>query len=132
MSGDWFALVGDMAQRNVSEMFVDKIFIGVDGIHAEHGLTTNYPDQAAIHRAMMRQARQRIIVADYHKIGVVGASLRHRLQHGRGYFVCRHTLTPPVPGARAECDSLWISLHQSRARPDPVRRWCGAGGLNQG
>lgn len=64
-----------MAQRNIAEMFVDKAFIGVDGIHAEHGLTTNYPDQAAIHRAMMRQARQRIVVADHRKIGVVGSSL---------------------------------------------------------
>jgi DeoR family transcriptional regulator of aga operon len=75
LSGDWFALVGDVAQRNVAEIFVDKVFIGVDGVHAEHGLTTNYPDQAAIHRAMMRQARQRIVVADHRKIGVVGASL---------------------------------------------------------
>src|SRR5262245_19894007 len=75
LSGDWFALVGDVAQRNVGEMFVDKVFIGVDGIHCEHGLTTNYPDQAAIHRAMMRQARQRIIVADHRKIGVVGTTL---------------------------------------------------------
>lgn len=75
LSGDWFALVGDVAQRNVGEMFVDKVFIGVDGIHAEHGLTTNYPDQAAIHRAMMRQARQRIVVADHRKIGLVGASV---------------------------------------------------------
>lgn len=75
LSGDWFALVGDVAQRNVSEMFVDKVFIGVDGIHPEHGLTTNYPDQAAIHRAMMRQARQRIVVADHRKIGIVGASV---------------------------------------------------------
>ena len=75
LSGDWFALVGDVAQRNVGEMFVDKVFIGVDGVHAEHGLTTNYPDQAAIHRAMMRQARQRIIVADHRKIGIVGASV---------------------------------------------------------
>jgi DeoR family transcriptional regulator of aga operon len=75
LSGGWFALVGDMAQRNVSEMFVDKIFIGVDGIHPEHGLTTNYPDQAAIHRAMMRQARQRIVVADHRKIGLIGTSL---------------------------------------------------------
>src|SRR5262245_35349092 len=75
LSGDWFALVGDMAQRNVAEMFVDKVFIGVDGIHREHGMTTNYPDQAAIHRAMMRQARQRIIVADHRKIGVVGTTL---------------------------------------------------------
>jgi len=75
LSGDWFALVGDVAQRNVGEMFVDKVFIGVDGIHREHGLTTNYPDQAAIHRAMMRQARQRIIVADHRKIGVVGTTI---------------------------------------------------------
>lgn len=75
LSGDWFALVGDVAQRNAAEMFVDKVFIGVDGIHSEHGLTTNYPEQASIHRAMMRQARQRIVVADHRKIGVVGTSV---------------------------------------------------------
>jgi DeoR family transcriptional regulator of aga operon len=75
LSGDWFALVGDVAQRNVGEMFFDKAFIGVDGAHAEHGLTTNYPDQAAIHRAMMRQARERVIVADHRKIGTLGRSL---------------------------------------------------------
>jgi len=75
LSGDWFALVGDLAQRTVGEMFVDKVFIGVDGIHHEYGLTTNYPDQAAIHRALMRQARERIVVADHRKIGVIGTSL---------------------------------------------------------
>src|SRR4030095_8779625 len=75
LSSDWFALVGPAAAESVSEMFVDKVFIGVDGIHSEHGLTTNYPDQAAIHRQMMRQARQRIVVADHRKIGVVGSSL---------------------------------------------------------
>ena len=75
LSGDWFALVGDVAQRNVGEMFFDKAFIGVDGAHAEQGMTTNYPDQAAIHRTMMRQARQRIIVADHRKIGTIGRSL---------------------------------------------------------
>src|SRR5215475_12556518 len=75
LSGDWFALVGDVAQRNASEMFVDKAFIGVDGIHGELGLTTNYPDQAAIHRVMLQLARQRIIVADHRKIGVIGTAL---------------------------------------------------------
>jgi DeoR family transcriptional regulator of aga operon len=75
LSGDWFALVGDMAQRNVSEMFVDKVFIGVDGIHAEYGITTNYPDQAAIHRALMKQARVRIVIADHRKVNVLGTSL---------------------------------------------------------
>jgi DeoR/GlpR family transcriptional regulator of sugar metabolism len=75
LSGDWFALVGDVAQRNIGEVFYDKAFIGVDGAHAEHGMTTNYPDQAAIHRAMMRQARQRIVLADHRKIGTIGRSL---------------------------------------------------------
>jgi DeoR family transcriptional regulator of aga operon len=75
LSGDWFAVVGDIAQRNTTEIFVDKVFIGVDGIHPEHGLTTNYPDQAAIHRSMMKQARQRIVVADHRKIGLLGSSL---------------------------------------------------------
>lgn len=75
LSGDWFALVGPAAIQSVSEIFVDKVFVGVDGIHAEHGLTTNYPEQATIHRAMMRQARQKIVVADHRKLGATGAAL---------------------------------------------------------
>jgi DeoR family transcriptional regulator, aga operon transcriptional repressor len=75
LSGDWFALVGPAAMQSVGDMFVEKVFIGVDGIHAEHGLTTNYPDQAPIHRAMMHHARWRIVVADHRKIGKVGTAL---------------------------------------------------------
>jgi len=75
LSPDWFALVGPTAIQSVSEMFVDKVFVGVDGIHPEHGLTTNYPDQAAIHRQMMRQARCRVVVADHRKLGVTGTTL---------------------------------------------------------
>jgi DeoR family transcriptional regulator, aga operon transcriptional repressor len=75
LSGDWFALVGPAAIQSVGEMFVDKVFVGVDGIHVEHGLTTNYPEQATIHRAMMRQARRKVVVADHRKLGAVGAAL---------------------------------------------------------
>jgi DeoR/GlpR family transcriptional regulator of sugar metabolism len=75
LSGDWFALVGPGAIQSVGEIFVDKVFVGVDGIHHEHGLTTSYPDQATIHRAMMRQARRRIVVADHRKLGVTASAL---------------------------------------------------------
>ena len=75
LSGDWFALVGPAAIQSVGEIFVDKVFIGVDGIHPEHGLTTNYPDQATIHRAMMSQARQKIVVADHRKLGATASAL---------------------------------------------------------
>lgn len=75
LSGDWFALVGPAAIQSVGEIFVDKVFVGVDGISVEQGMTTNYPEQATVHRAMMRQARQKIVVADHRKIGAVGAAL---------------------------------------------------------
>ena len=75
LSGDWFALVGPGAIQSVAEVFVDKVFVGVDGIHHEHGLTTNYPDQATIHRAMMRQARRKVVVADHRKLGVTASAL---------------------------------------------------------
>jgi len=75
MSSDWFALTGATGIAAVGEMYYDKAFIGVDGVHPEHGLTTNYPDQASIHRAMMRKARQRIVVADHTKIGDIGTAL---------------------------------------------------------
>ncbi len=75
LSVEWFALVGPTAIAAVHEIFVDKAFIGVDGAHATHGLTTNYPDQAAIHQAMLKQARQKIAVADHSKMGVIGTNL---------------------------------------------------------
>lgn len=75
LSGAWFALVGPTAIANISELFVDKMFVGVDGISPEHGLTTNYPDQAAVHRAMLKQARQKIVVADHQKVGATGVAL---------------------------------------------------------
>jgi DeoR family transcriptional regulator, aga operon transcriptional repressor len=75
LSGSWFALTGPSAIQAASEMFVDKAFIGVDGIHIEHGLTTNYPDHAAIHRILLRQARKRIVVADHRKVGAVGTAV---------------------------------------------------------
>ncbi len=75
LSADWFALVGAAAIQSVTEMFVDKIFIGGDGVHPEHGITTNYPDQAAIHRQMLKQARYCVVVADHRKLGITGTTL---------------------------------------------------------
>ena len=73
--GDWFALTGSAGIAAVGEVFVDMAFIGVDGAHPVHGFTTNYPAQAAIHQAVLRQARQRIALADHSKIGVVATAL---------------------------------------------------------
>ena len=75
LSGEWFALVGPSAIQQVSEYFVDKVFVGVDGIDAERGITDDDPAEAAVHHAMLAQARQKIVVADHTKLGKVETSL---------------------------------------------------------
>jgi DeoR/GlpR family transcriptional regulator of sugar metabolism len=79
MSSDSFALTGSLGIAAVGDRFYDKAFIGADGIHPDHGLTTNCPGQGPVHQAMIRQSRQRIVVADHSKIGNVGKALIARI-----------------------------------------------------
>ena len=75
LRGGWFSLVGASAARGASELFLDRIFVGVNAIDTERGLTCLHPDEAAINRALVAQARQRIVVADHSKLGQVVACL---------------------------------------------------------
>lgn len=69
LSGGWFSLLGSATLRSIEELFVDRAFIGVDGIHPEQGVTAHHPDEAAVNRAMAQQARQTVVVADHTKVG---------------------------------------------------------------
>ena len=71
LRGGWFSLVGARAASGVREVFLDKVFLGVNAIHAERGLTCLHPEEAAINRALVGQARERIVVADRSKLGRV-------------------------------------------------------------
>ena len=66
-----FALCGDSANASVNEMFYDRAFISVDGIHTEYGLTSDSPELGAVHRAMIQQSRKTVVVADHSKFGKV-------------------------------------------------------------
>lgn len=70
LSAGWFSLVGEAAIQAIRSLYFDKVFIGLNGIDATNGLTSHYVDEAAIVRAMIQQARQKIVVADHTKIGV--------------------------------------------------------------
>lgn len=65
----WFSLVGNTAIQSIRSLYYDRVFIGLNGIDAAHGLTSHYVDEAAIVRAMIQQANQKIVVADSSKIG---------------------------------------------------------------
>jgi DeoR family transcriptional regulator of aga operon len=71
LRGEWFSLVGLEAVANMSKVFVDLLFIGVNGIDAHKGLTCTNCDQVGINCAMVQQARRKIAVADHSKLGVV-------------------------------------------------------------
>jgi DeoR family transcriptional regulator of aga operon len=71
LRGGWFSLVGGPAASGVREVFLDKVFVGVNAIDAERGLSCLHPEEAAINRALVGQARERIVVADRSKLGRV-------------------------------------------------------------
>jgi DeoR/GlpR family transcriptional regulator of sugar metabolism len=68
---DFFALVGPMAEHNLSELYTDKAFVGMHGVSVEHGLTGPNPLEALTYRVTMQHARQTIVLADHTKIGRV-------------------------------------------------------------
>lgn len=74
LRGGWFSLVGPVGLEAARTLFLDAVFIGVNGIDAEQGLTCHVPDEAAINRTLVRQARVRVAVADRSKLGVVTTS----------------------------------------------------------
>jgi len=70
-----FALTGPSGIASVNEMFYDRAFISVDGIHPEHGLTSDSPEIGAVNRAIIQQSRKIVVVADHSKFGKVGKTL---------------------------------------------------------
>lgn len=64
-----FSLVGPLSEAAISQLTADKLFLGVDGIHFENGLTTPNLQEANINRLMVRAATQVIVTADASKFG---------------------------------------------------------------
>ena len=64
-----FSLVGPAALESLNLVVLDKLFLGVCGVHPHFGATTIQPDEAAVFRAMRARSRQVIVVADSSKLG---------------------------------------------------------------
>lgn len=66
-----FELVGPLAEANLAEVNLDIAFVGVDGVSVAAGFTTHQEVEAYTNRALIRRARQVIVVADSSKLGRV-------------------------------------------------------------
>ena len=71
LRGSWFSLVGPTAIQSMSKVFIDTLFIGLNGIEEKRGLTCFDSDEAEVNKVMVQQARRKIVVADCSKFGVV-------------------------------------------------------------
>lgn len=66
-----FSLVGPTAIESLNVVVMDRVFVAVCGVDPERGATTIEADEAAVFRAMTRQARQIVVVADSSKVGMI-------------------------------------------------------------
>lgn len=63
------AAVGATTVAALDRLRVDVAFLGTNGVSVEHGLSTPDDDEAATKRAMVRSARQVVVLADATKVG---------------------------------------------------------------
>ncbi len=66
-----FALVGSLANKALSEIRVNRVFLGINGVSIEHGITTADLLEASTDRALVEIAKEVNVVADHSKIGRV-------------------------------------------------------------
>lgn len=64
-----YSLVGPEAERTMQNYYFDKLFLGVDGMDFEHGLTTSNPLEAQLNRLMVERSNKIIAVTDSTKFG---------------------------------------------------------------
>lgn len=70
-----FSLVGHAAVEFLNDIYMDKVFISVCGIDVTRGVTVIESEEALTFRAMIRQAKKAIVVADSSKLGAVTPAL---------------------------------------------------------
>ena len=69
------SFVGPHAEHTVSEYFGDKLFLGVDGISLQYGVTTPNSLEAQVNRMMVERVNEVIVVADSSKFNRHSRSL---------------------------------------------------------
>lgn len=68
------SVVGSYAEAILKDFYCTKLFLGVDGIDFEFGITTSNSMEAQLNRSMINMAQKVIILADHTKFGKRGFS----------------------------------------------------------
>lgn len=63
-----FELCGPLAETMIGQIHIGKMFLGIDGIDVEHGLTTYSEAEAQIAKALIRRSQSTYAVFDHTKV----------------------------------------------------------------
>lgn len=66
------SVIGPIGENMLSEFSVTKLFLGVDGIDIDYGLTTTNAMEASLNKVMIKAAQRIIVLADSSKFGRKG------------------------------------------------------------
>lgn len=70
-----FSVVGQNAIDSLRDRYMDRVFVSIQGVDAVRGASLKEADEAATFRAMVKQAKQTIVLADSSKLGIVLPSI---------------------------------------------------------
>jgi DeoR family transcriptional regulator of aga operon len=68
------SVVGSYAENILKDFFCTKLFLGVDGIDFEFGITTSNSMEAQLNKSMIQVVQKVIVLADHTKFGKRGFS----------------------------------------------------------
>lgn len=60
---------GALALEAISHLGADRFLLGASGVHPDHGVTTDDPDDAAVKRALAAASRDTYLLASVEKLG---------------------------------------------------------------
>lgn len=72
---DELSMIGSLAEAEIRNLRVDKVIIGMRGIHPDHGLTGDHPQELRTDRQIISISETVIVAADHTKIGHVATSI---------------------------------------------------------
>jgi DeoR family transcriptional regulator, aga operon transcriptional repressor len=68
------SIIGPYAENMLNNFSCSKLFLGIDGVDPDHGLTTTNAMEATLNQQMIRSAQRVIVLADSSKFGRRGFS----------------------------------------------------------
>lgn len=89
-----YSLTGDLTISTLNEFHVDRVFLGIAGVSAETGLTEYNMEDATVKKALIRAAKEVVVLADSAKFGETALC---RVSSLRPVDTLITDVTPPPP-----------------------------------